>query len=453
MTLACLPLPVATLKPVSVRSRKMVAASVVLAGVFGSIGMMGSERAHAQEFGTLLDSDIPFDLRDEEQVSVLERPHPELEPLGIRAGAFLVYPELSVESGFTNNVFGASVGKKSDTYIDLAPAISARSGWSRHMAYFYAKGDFKRYTSNPIKNENGYNVGFESRADLAGQSNVFTSFKANRIYLTQYSGDFPQNAAGSVPLDRIAATVRGTYDRSRIRLIGSVDVNKLNFVDTKSLSGGQIDQDYLDHTTTRISGRAEYRVAPGTVAFVQTTFAFHNYASSNILLNRSGSEIRVLGGAAFNITPLIRSRIGVGYLSRRYDDPAIKALKGIAFDAQFSYLVTPLTTISLGGQREVRDANLANSAGYKATVVQARVDHELLRNLVLYARADGEKDSFSSIDRRDNLFRIGTGATYKPFRNIVVEPTVDFVKRNSKGTNSTQSFDEFRFAINAVFRL
>jgi hypothetical protein len=450
---ACLPLPLATLKPVSARGRKMVSASMVLAGMFGGFGIVASERANAQEFGTLLDSDIPFDLRDEEQVSVLERPHPELEPLGVRAGAFLVYPEIGIESGFTSNVFGASVDKKSDSYIELLPAISARSGWSRHMAYFYAKGDFKRYTSNPIKNENGYDVGFESRADLVGQSNVFTSLKATRIYLTQYSGDFPQNAAGSVPLDRITATVRGTYDRSRIRVIGSVDANRLNFADTKSLSGGQIDQDYLDHTTTRVSGRAEYRVAPGTIAFAQTTFAFHSYATANTFLNRSGTEIRVLGGAAFNITPLIRSRIGVGYLSRRYDDPAVKALKGIAFDAQFSYLVTPLTTISLGGQREVRDANLANSAGYKSSVIQARVDHELLRNLVLYARADGEKDNFSSIDRRDTLFRIGTGATYKPFRNIVVEPTIDFVKRTSRGTNSAQSFDEFRFAINAVFRL
>ncbi len=450
---ACLPLTVAASKPASSRSRKIASASVVLAGIFGGLGPLLSERAHAQEFGALLDSDIPFDLRDEEHVTVLERPHPELEPLGIRAGAFLVNPELGVESGFTNNVFGASIDKKSDSYIELMPAISARSQWSRHMAYVHASGDFKRYSSNPIKNENGYDVGFESRADLPGQSNIFTSLRAVRTYLTQYSGDFPQNAAGSVPLDRITATVRGTYDRSRVRLIGSIDANKLNFVDTKSLSGGVIDQDYLDHITTRVSGRAEYRVAPGTLAFTQTTFAFHNYANTNTLLDRSGTEVRVLGGATFNITPLIRGRVGVGYMSRRYDDPAIRALKGIAFDAQFSYLITPLTTISLGTQREVRDANIANSAGYKASVVQARVDHELLRNFILYARADGEKDSFASIDRRDSLFRIGAGATYKPFRNIVVQPTIDFVKRTSKGTSSAQSFDEFRVAINAVFRL
>ncbi len=450
---ACLPMRFGPFKPAPLRSRKMLSVSAVVAGLFGSFGPLVADQANAQEFGTLLDSDIPFDLRDEERVTVLERPHPELEPLGIRAGAFLLYPELGVETGFTNNVFGASTDKKSDTYIELQPGISARSGWSRHMANFYASGDFKRYTSNAIKNENGYDVGFESRADLPGKSNVYTSLKATRIYLTQYSGDFPQNAAGSVPLDRITATVRGTYDRSRIRLIGSVDANKLNFGDTRSLSGGILDQDYLDHTTTRVSGRAEYRVAPGTVAFGQATLAFHKYGNASAFLNRSGNEARVLGGAAFNITALIRSRIGVGYLTRRYDDPSVRPLKGIAFDAQISYLITPLTTISLGGQREVRDANIANSAGFKATVIQARVDHELLRNFQLYARADGEKDTFANIDRRDTLYRFGVGATYKPFRNIVVQPTADFVKRTSKGINSAQSFNEFRVAINALFRL
>ena len=134
------------------------------------------------------------------------------------------------------------------------------------------------------------------------------------------------------------------------------------------------------------------------------------------------------------------------------DDPTVTDLKGLAVDIQADYLVTQLTTVSLAARREAQDAILANSPGFTATRVQARIDHEYLRNLLLRTQVDFERDKFVDIDRRDTQFRVEAGAAYTPFRHLVIDPTAQFIKRDSKGNVPGQRFDELRILLRTTLR-
>lgn len=423
--------------------RLLAAASMLAAGM---------PAAHAQTSRSVLDTGIPFDLPQTDRVTVLQRPHPEIDALGVRAGAFLVFPQIELAANATNNVFGATTDTDSDAYATIAPRLDARSDWSRHQLTAHVRGNFRRYLDFPIKNENGYDVGIESRLDIYGESNLRAAVNADRIYITQLSGDFPRFAAASVPLDRQVASLRGTWGFNRLQLIGDVNVTRLDYGDTRALDGTLIDQDYLDRTATRMIARAEYNVSPVTSLFVQGIYTLHDYKVVNFDFDRSGDELRVIGGAAFDLTPLIRTRVGVGYLTRHYDTAGVGNLSGLALDAQVDYLVTELTTISLSARRDVRDAIVVGSPGYIASRLTAEVDHELLRNLILIGRADLEKDDFSRIDRNDTLFHVGASALYTLNRSMVLTPSIDYSNRDSGGAQVGQRFSEVRAGLSLTLR-
>lgn len=417
-----------------------------------SLAGAGHAHAQAQVSRSVLDTGIPFDLPVTDRVTVLQRPHPELAPLGVRAGAFLIYPQVEVSANATDNVFGATDDPVSDAYGIVAPRIDVSSQWSRNALNAHARGNFRRYLDNPIKNEDGYDVGIDSRLDIVGDSNLRAAVNADRIYINQFSGDFPQFAAASVPLDRQVASLRGTYALNRLQLIGDVNVTRLNYGDTLALDGTLIDQDYLDRTAARFIGRAEYNLSPVTALFIQGTYVKHDYLNPSVDFDRSGDEVRVVGGAAFDLTPLVRTRVGVGYLTRQYDAPGVDKLSGLALDLQVDYLFTELTTISLAARRDVRDAVIIGSPGYIASRLSLEVDHELFRNLILVARGDAERDAFARIDRDDTLFHVGAAAYYTLNRSVVVAPTIDYSNRDSSGARLGQRFNEVRAGISLTLR-
>jgi hypothetical protein len=431
-------------------ARRRIAASIGVAGA--ALLGAGQAEGQAQVSQSVLDTGIPFDLPVTERVSVPQRRHPETDPLGIRAGAFLLYPKTDVSTNFTDNVFGARANKDSDAYFTLNPRIDAQSTWSRHNLNAHAEADLKRYASYPIRKENGYNVGADGRLDVFGDSNIRAAINADRIYISQFSGDFPQFAGAPVPLDRLVASTRGTYAVNRITLVGDVNWTKLRYRDTRTLDGRVIDQEYLNRTATRFIGRAEYNVSPVTSFFIQGNYVQHRYDDTTGVLNRSGDEIRVVGGAAFDITPLIRTRVGVGYLSRSFRDASVPNLTGLALDGQIDYLVTQLTTISFAAKRDVRDAVLINSPGYTSIRFAAQIDHELLRNLILTGRADREADDFAQIDRTDTLYHFGAGGAYTANRHMVFMPMVDYFIRTSSGTELGQRFKELRAGLSFTLR-
>jgi hypothetical protein len=417
------------------------------------VTLAAPQQAGAQVLGRLLDTDIPFELNDPDRPTVLERPRPELAPLGISSGGFVLFPQVEVTPGYTSNVFGSNVDKRSDALLLVNPSISVRSRWSRNMLNAVAEGRFQRHLSNTIRDNDGYNAMVEGRIGIREGSNFYGQVRSERVYIEQYTGDFPANAASPVPLDRQSAIVRGTYQGGAFRLIGNMDVTRLDFSPTRTLDGVTLDQDFRDETVWRWSGRAEYRLSPARVVFAQATYMIHDYTSPSASQpDRTGDETRLVAGISFYPTPLLRTRLAVGYLSRRYDDPGVSDLGGLAVDLQADYLVSQLTTVSLAARRDVQDAILPDSPGFTATRVQARVDHEYLRNLLLHAQVAFEKDNFVDIDRRDTQFRLEAGASYTPFRRIVFDPTAQFIKRDSKGTVPGQRFDELRIMFRSTLR-
>lgn len=411
------------------------------------------EAACAQIASPLLESEIPFDLRDPERPTVVERQQERLEQLGLRVRSFRVLAQAETAAGYTSNVFGAAEAPEADSFVDLVPSIAVRSDWGRHMLNARIEGDLRRYISNPVRDQTGYDALAEGRADLA-QAELYGRIQARRTFSEPYSGDFPEQAAEAIPIDSRSAVARATYEAGRMSIIAAGDVNRLDYEDVQSLGGNIIDQDYRDVTIWRTSARGEFEVGPARSLFAQGSYLIHDYDATDAgRLDRSGTETRLLVGAAFYLTPLLRTRAAVGYLWREYDDPTVSDLAAPAVDIQADYLLSQLTTLSASVRREAQDAIRADSPGYIATTFRVRADHELLRNLLLYGNAAMELLAYEDIDRDDTISRVEVGANYTPFRHLVLGPRVQWLARDSSGRDTGAQFDEVRILVTATVRL
>ena len=57
--------------------------------------------------------------------SILDRPKPELDPLGVRAGSFLIFPKVEVGTTYDDNVFATENNKEGDFIFQVLPTITA----------------------------------------------------------------------------------------------------------------------------------------------------------------------------------------------------------------------------------------------------------------------------------------------------------------------------------------
>ena len=80
--------------------------------------------------------------------SILDRQRPELDPLGMRFGAFFLYPKLDVQAEHQSNIFAQSRDEIDDVIIKVSPAIALESNWVRHSLKLEAAGTSAEYQEN-----------------------------------------------------------------------------------------------------------------------------------------------------------------------------------------------------------------------------------------------------------------------------------------------------------------
>jgi hypothetical protein len=148
----------------------------------------------------------------------------------------MLFPALTTAVGYTTNVYGQSTGAVGDGYTTIKPEFALISQWSRNFFEITGSGDFKRYFSQSVRNETGYSVQADGRIDLGTDDNIIALVHRARAFEEQYSGSFPQNSAGAVGYDQTDATLRGTFEFNRLRVIASGRVNDLVYSNTFTLT-------------------------------------------------------------------------------------------------------------------------------------------------------------------------------------------------------------------------
>jgi len=365
--------------------------------------------------------------------TVTTRPRIDYDPIGVRVGGFLFYSDLSVQESYNSNVFYTPSNTKGDWITAINPSLDLKSNWNQHALNFHADFDdviYKRFSVNSFKD---YSFGTDGRLDIYHDARAFAGFGYAVRHQPIYSPNNIPNTTSPIEYSDLSANLSGEKEFNRLSLRLDTNYDRYEYSDANLTAGGISRLSLNSYDEKRVGLRTGYEFAPGRQVYVLTGGNFRNYDSSADIngFNRTSSGYTLAVGTKFDLTGVLFLDAFVGYRSQSYDDARLKSLSGVATGAQLTWNLTRLTTVTGSVSRDIQETILAGTAGYFATLIQGRVDHELLRNLILNVSAGYENDDFGNIGRTDNYYLAGTGAKYLINHNFWLSGGYNFAHRQS----------------------
>ena len=382
-------------------------------------------------------------------VSVTERIPTGYEPLGLHVGAFTVSPTLGVGAEANDNIFYTSQGKTHDMIYSVAPAVSVASDWGRHALTAKINTQYNAFAKHSDENTFNWDIGAGGRLDIHGHTYATAGVDFSQAYEPRYSPNFLTGSLATDPSKPIKFDVSQFnsmlhLEGNRLLLTLRADYALYNYFDVRANNGTLIDQDLRDYHWWSWTTRADYAVSPDTSLYLIYVGNDRKYRVSS-LHDSHGYMVGV--GASLDLTNLIRGEFNVGSIKQTYKTAAYKPITGTAFNANIQYFPTELTTLSFNAGTSVQETPDQLASGYLMSNAGLRVDHELLRDLRIYANVNTTQDKYKGEDRNDHIRSIGLGANYLVSRNLTIQTGYQYNKLSSRGVNAIRSYEDNLFRV------
>ena len=222
--------------------------------------------------------------------SVLDRPKPELDPLGVRAGSFLIFPKVELGTAYDDNVFATENSKEGDFIFQVLPTITAQSDFSRHQLRFSAGADIGRYADQTSENYIDYFVTGAGRFDVTSDAALTTNLSYRQLHEDRGDPDLPTTASEPIQFARTNAEL--AYQQRFNRVTGRIGIGAVNenYDDVASISGATLDQDLRDNWAYSAVGQVGYDLYPGYQPFLRFTYTRTEYEEGLIKPNSNSYE-------------------------------------------------------------------------------------------------------------------------------------------------------------------
>lgn len=441
------------MKPVSL-DRLLVFAAVSVAAM-APLGM-----ARAQSF----DPSTTFNPNNSEaesfnrgeNISVLDRPRPDYQALGLHLGGFMVYPKIAVSGGYDDNVFAFAHNKLGDGVFTISPEVDFQSTWSRNALAGYVRDTQSLYTKYSSEDTNQYGAGLNGKFEF-GESALTGGVDYGHYTLPREaanSGDL--TSVHPIQYDFTALNVQLAHTFNRLRVSGRFDYQIYDYLNGKQTDGTPVFEKNLNHAVATFAAKAEYAVSPDTAFFIAASYNDRNYQldppTPGIPYNSDSHGYIFGGGFNFDITRLIRGEVQFGYMDQQYVSPLFSDIKGLSAKAQVQWFPTQLTTVTATALRAVGDSGIVNSAGYVNTTGGIRIDHELFRNVILTADATVTDNKYIGISRTDDLWSAGLSANWLLNRRLGLTFAYSYSTQRSSGADFGPSWTDNRLTATLVIQ-
>ena len=372
------------------------------------------------------------------QETVTTRAHPETDAQGVTADSWIILPRVGVEEKFNDNIYATNSGTLTDFITTVAPDILVRSNWNNGLVTFDANSSSGIYASHTTENFNDYSFAGTGRLDITRQD--YLAVRGGYYYMHEERTS-PNNNFGIEPTTYglTDAEIEGYSKLNRVSFTADGILNKYEYNNVGTPSGAFIPN--KDRSRNEYSGslRVGYEIQPLLEAFVKGVGSDRSYDHKTAVdgFQRSSIGYAVTAGVALDLGGITFGELGVGYMSRSYDDIRFGTVHGVTANAALTWNVTPITTVRLNGQRTIEETINFGSPGFISSLGTLSIDHELLRNLLLNANGGINYNDYQLIPRRDTIAFGGVGATYLMNRNMNLSVKYSYRNQDSNVTVPT----------------
>jgi hypothetical protein len=370
-------------------------------------------------------------------VAVRDRARPEYDPLGMRFGGFTLNASLDLTATYDDNIFAEDTDTNSDWILAASPHARLASNWSRHALAIEAGATLPSHRDFSGEDVNTGYGRLHGRFDVGVDTSITGDVGAAHEVESRLDPDRPPQGTPPVEYDTTNVGVGIQHTFNRFRVSASAMRNSYDY------DGAQSFRDFDENTFT---GRLEAEISPRIGLLLQATTDERDYNNAPGL-NSDGQTYLV--GATINFTDLMKGHIAVGQFSRDYDNGTSE--DGLAVDTNLEWYLTRLTTLTFTASRNSEDTIGSTAAPYVQTAYGARIDHELLRNVILTAGVRAGTRDYDGIALKDEFTHVDVGADYLVSRRVALQARFNRDDLDSNGLN--RDYEDNRFTVGVSLRL
>jgi hypothetical protein len=167
----------------------------------------------------------------------------------------------------------------------------------------------------------------------------------------------------------------------------------------------------------------------------------HDLAIDRNGIHRDSDGAYVKGGTTFEVSRMLTGDAAVGWITRTYNDPKLKDINGVTFDASLLWLMSGLTTVKLTARTTVDESTVVGVSGVFTREVALQIDHAFRRWLIATMRFARASDEYVGSLRDDNRYALSLGLTYKLTRELALKAEVrrDWLVSSLPGNDYTSN--------------
>ena len=413
----------------------------------GSLAVAGAAAAQSLQFPVETPTPVPV-----ENLSVLDRPAPGYDPIGLQWGSFYVFPRLDLSATYDSNVFATPNKDVGDVFFDIRPGVYAVSNWPRHAIAFEAVGDERVFASQTSENQTNFNTALTGRVDITNDY-VTGGVGYTLSHEDRTSPDNVFNQKNPIEYQVGSAWLRYVHEVGLIGFRVTGRIEDWGYNNGVTISGATIPETYRDHLVYSITPQVSYLFYPGYFAFLQASFNKRDYGDKFDIagFQRSSWGWEVDAGVSVALTGKLFGRAYIGYIDQIYDDPRLASASGVGFGGDLLWNVTPITSVKLALARTVEETEPTTVPGAvipASSILQsagsATVEHAFRPNIFGWARGGVINQAFVGTTRDDYIFSAQTGVRY--LLNRFVNVGADFTYNNRSSNFSIFNYDQILIA-------
>lgn len=372
------------------------------------------------------------------------------DPLGIRAGAFVLRPAIDVSAGYDGNPTRINRLPGSPQVV-IAPELQVRSNWSRHALNADLRGSYTWYEQtyrDPLGGSLGtpeiisrpnIDARVTGRLDVTSLSRIDGEGRA--IVYTDNPGS-PNVQAGlkRFPLvTDLGGTLGYTQAFNRLEVTAKTAFDNILYQPSTLTDGSTVSNDDRNYNQYLGSLRMGYELKPGLRPFVEGggDARVRELKVDDFGYERDSRALYGKVGSTFEITRMLAGEVAVGYTSRKYEDPRLPNLAGTTIDGSLIWTATPLTTVTLTATTLTNEIVTPDVSGNLSRDVILRIDHAFRRWLIATARFGIGVDDYVGSNEKNQRYLASFALLYKLNRDIQLKGEVrhDWQRSNLPGND------------------
>jgi len=384
----------------------------------------------------------------ERGVPVYEKSRPDYDPLGIRAGAFTIRPDLTLGLEYNDNIYATDSSEESDWITTVAPEVDVRSNWSRHALGLNTGLEAGFYGSESDENYVDGRFMLDGRVDVLRESYLMLDAGYQRLH--EERGDPDVRDAWDEPAyyNRWDGGLAYYHGLGKLSLTGGADYTRMDYRRVDLADGGSENLNYRDRDIYEVHARVAYEMHPDVQPFIQARYNWRDYDRRDPNRNerRDSDGYRLGVGTGFDLGGVTSGEVFAGYMKQDYDN--FSNISGMWYGMNLLWNVTQMTSVEAGVRKSVKETTARDASGIDAIDTNLRVDHELLRNLLVGAFFDYTYDDYKGRDISDKYYVFGPRVTYLWNRNLSAE--AGYTRRIKDSNVSAREYTENRFKVSVT---